>query len=113
MPTIKTDQLLRRIADGDLTARDALLARHRGRLRQMVALRLDRRVAARVDPSDVVQETLLEAAQSFLSTSTSGPCRFTRGSGRSAGRSSSRYTDARQRKTAVCRPGIAPDGPSR
>jgi RNA polymerase sigma-70 factor (ECF subfamily) len=35
--------------------------RPRPRLRQLVALRLDRRLAARVDPSDVVQETLAEA----------------------------------------------------
>jgi len=58
-----TDQLLRRVAQGDAVARDRLLARHRGRLREMVALRLDRRLLARVDPSDVVQETLAEAAQ--------------------------------------------------
>jgi RNA polymerase sigma-70 factor (ECF subfamily) len=30
---------------------------------QVIALRLDRRLAARVDPSDVVQEALLDAAQ--------------------------------------------------
>jgi RNA polymerase sigma-70 factor (ECF subfamily) len=40
----------------------ALLARHRERLRRMVAVRLDCRVAARVDPSDVVQEALADAA---------------------------------------------------
>jgi RNA polymerase sigma-70 factor (ECF subfamily) len=33
----------------------------RGRLRQAVALRLDPRIAGRVDPSDVVQEAALEA----------------------------------------------------
>src|SRR5262249_55578651 len=32
-------------------------------LRRMVAVRLDPRVAARLDPSDVVQEALLEAAR--------------------------------------------------
>ena len=37
--------------------------RHRARLRQMVAVRIDPRLAARVDPSDVVQEALAEAAQ--------------------------------------------------
>src|SRR6185369_2885618 len=40
-----------------------LLARHRSRLRQMVAVYLDRRLAARVDPSDVVQEALADAAR--------------------------------------------------
>ena len=58
-----TDELLRRTAQGDRQARHALLSRHRHRLKNMVALRLDRRLAARVDASDVVQEVLLEAAQ--------------------------------------------------
>src|SRR5205814_8150781 len=57
-----TDQLLDRAASGDGRARQELLARHRKRLRRMVALRLDRRLAARVDPSDVVQEALADAA---------------------------------------------------
>jgi RNA polymerase sigma-70 factor (ECF subfamily) len=56
-----TDELLRRTSGGDHAARGALLQRHRGRLKRMVALRLDRRLAARLDPSDVVQEVLAEA----------------------------------------------------
>jgi RNA polymerase sigma-70 factor (ECF subfamily) len=56
-----TDQLLDRARGGDGSARQQLLARHRGRLRAMVAARLDRRLAARLDPSDVVQEALAEA----------------------------------------------------
>jgi len=39
------------------------LVRHRKKLLTMVAARLDRGVAARLDPSDVVQEALAEAAQ--------------------------------------------------
>jgi RNA polymerase sigma-70 factor (ECF subfamily) len=58
-----TDILLKRASEGDTAAREALLMRHQHRLRQMVAFRLDRRLAARVDPSDVVQEALAEAAQ--------------------------------------------------
>ena len=58
-----TEQLLDRAGRGDATARQQLLARHRDRLRRMVALRLDRRLAARVDPSDIVQESLAEAHQ--------------------------------------------------
>jgi RNA polymerase sigma-70 factor, ECF subfamily len=58
-----TLELLDRAAEGDSSARAELLTRHRGRLRQMVAVHIDRRVAARVDPSDVVQEALLDAAQ--------------------------------------------------
>jgi RNA polymerase sigma-70 factor (ECF subfamily) len=58
-----TDQLLNQVARGDTNARDRLFDRHRRRLREMIALRLDRRLLARVDPSDVIQETLTEAAQ--------------------------------------------------
>jgi RNA polymerase sigma-70 factor (ECF subfamily) len=57
-----TDWLLERAAAGDDAARQRLLSRHRRRLKRMVAVRLDRRLAARVDPSDVVQEALAEAA---------------------------------------------------
>jgi RNA polymerase sigma-70 factor (ECF subfamily) len=53
--------LLRRAGGGDPAARDELLQRHRPRLRQLVALRLAPRLAARIDPSDVVQEALAEA----------------------------------------------------
>jgi RNA polymerase sigma-70 factor (ECF subfamily) len=58
---LDTEQLLGRIAAGDRAARGPLLARHRKRLRDMVAVRLDPRLRARVDPSDVVQESLAEA----------------------------------------------------
>jgi RNA polymerase sigma-70 factor (ECF subfamily) len=61
--TPDTEELLRRAGQGDHDARHLLLGRHRQRLTQMVAVRIDRRLAARVDPSDVVQEALLEAAQ--------------------------------------------------
>jgi RNA polymerase sigma-70 factor, ECF subfamily len=40
----------------------ALFARHREQLRRMVQLRLDRRLQARVDASDVLQEAFLEAS---------------------------------------------------
>ena len=62
MATTDTEHLLERAAGGDGTARDQLLERHRRRLRRMVAVRFDPRLAARADPSDVVQETLAEAA---------------------------------------------------
>jgi RNA polymerase sigma-70 factor (ECF subfamily) len=57
------EPLLRRAADGDQESWAALLNRHRERLRRMVAFRLDHRLAGRLDPSDVVQETFLEAWQ--------------------------------------------------
>jgi RNA polymerase sigma-70 factor (ECF subfamily) len=62
-----TEELLARAQDGDAAARQQLLVRHRDRLCRMVAARLDRRLAARVDPSDVVQEALAEAAQKLPS----------------------------------------------
>jgi RNA polymerase sigma-70 factor, ECF subfamily len=58
-----TDALLCHVAEGNDAALQELLARHRRRLRQMIGVRLDSRLARRVDASDVVQETLLEAAQ--------------------------------------------------
>jgi RNA polymerase sigma-70 factor (ECF subfamily) len=58
-----TEELLDRAGRGDDGARERLLARHRSRLRQMVAVRLDRRLAARLDPSDIVQEALADAAR--------------------------------------------------
>jgi RNA polymerase sigma-70 factor (ECF subfamily) len=54
-------QLIRRAADGDERALADLLASHRERLRRMVALRLDRRLRGRVDPSDVIQEAYIDA----------------------------------------------------
>jgi RNA polymerase sigma-70 factor (ECF subfamily) len=60
-PETDTERLLDAAARGDDQARGRLLDRHRDRLRRMVAVRLDRRLAARLDPSDVVQETLAEA----------------------------------------------------
>jgi len=65
MPVQKpdTDELLRRADAGDASAAGELLDRHRARLRQMVAVRIDPRLAARVDPSDVVQEALAEASR--------------------------------------------------
>jgi RNA polymerase sigma-70 factor (ECF subfamily) len=50
-------------AKGDDAAWGAVLAGHRERLRRMVALRMDRRLQGRVDPSDVIQEAYLEAAR--------------------------------------------------
>lgn len=56
-----TDLLLDDAGRGDAHARQHLLDRHRERLLKMVSVRLDPRLAARVDPSDVVQEALVHA----------------------------------------------------
>jgi len=57
----ETDQLLESLAAGDRQVWGDLLARHRTRLRSMVALRLDPRLQGRIDPSDVIQEAFLTA----------------------------------------------------
>jgi len=56
-----TEQLVQRASSGDSSAERQLMDRHRDRLKRMVAVHLDPRVKARVDPSDVVQETLIIA----------------------------------------------------
>ncbi len=61
--TPDTDHLVEQAGQGDIDARQALLARHRERLEHMVKLRMDPRLSARVDPSDVVQEAVTEAWQ--------------------------------------------------
>lgn len=56
-----TDHLLDLVAKGEPAAAATLLTRHKDRLRRMVHLRIDPRLSPRVDPSDVVQDTLAEA----------------------------------------------------
>src|SRR5688500_3684139 len=62
-PEPDTELLLDAAARGDADARGRLLERHRPKLKRMVAVRLARRLAARLDASDVVQETLADAAR--------------------------------------------------
>jgi RNA polymerase sigma-70 factor (ECF subfamily) len=57
----ETHELLRQARAGDRQAFERLFARYRDYLRQVVQLRLSPRLRPRVDPSDVVQETQLEA----------------------------------------------------
>jgi RNA polymerase sigma-70 factor (ECF subfamily) len=54
-------RLLEQARAGDHAALNELFAQHRTRLRRMVQLRLDRRLQARIDASDVIQEAYLEA----------------------------------------------------
>src|SRR4051812_15960435 len=60
-----TVELINKAARGDGQARHDLLVRHQSRLRQMVAVRMDRQLAARLDPSDVVQDALAEAQRTM------------------------------------------------
>jgi RNA polymerase sigma-70 factor (ECF subfamily) len=55
--------LLQRLCDGDREALAELFAYYQPRLRQMVRLRWDARLGQRVDPSDVLQDTYLDAAR--------------------------------------------------
>ena len=55
--------LIARARAGDREALNALLARHRGRLRRMVEMRLDTRLQARIDASDVLQEACVEVVE--------------------------------------------------
>jgi RNA polymerase sigma-70 factor (ECF subfamily) len=55
--------LIARAQAGDREALSALLARHRDRLHRMVEIRLDTRLQARLDASDVVQEAFVEVSE--------------------------------------------------
>jgi RNA polymerase sigma-70 factor (ECF subfamily) len=57
----ETVRLVELARTGDANALNAIFARHRERLRRMVELRLDRRLAGRVDASDVVQDGFVDA----------------------------------------------------
>jgi RNA polymerase sigma-70 factor (ECF subfamily) len=57
------DQVRRGDRSAARSAANRLLGQHRERLRRMVAVRIDDRLATRVDPSDVVQEVLMVASQ--------------------------------------------------
>ena len=56
-----TQNLLAIARQGDRAAVNRLLERHRVSLKKLIQLRLDRKIARRVDASDVVQDVLMEA----------------------------------------------------
>jgi RNA polymerase sigma-70 factor (ECF subfamily) len=56
-------RLVDQAAQGDDVAWERLMSEHRPRLRRMVALRMDRRLKGRIDPSDVIQESYIDAAR--------------------------------------------------
>jgi RNA polymerase sigma-70 factor, ECF subfamily len=58
-----TVDLIERARAGDADALNGIFTRHRERLRRMVAIRLDPRIQARVDASDVIQDAYLEVAE--------------------------------------------------
>jgi RNA polymerase sigma-70 factor (ECF subfamily) len=58
-----TGRLLERIATGDRDALEPLMAEHRKYLRRVVDARMEPKLRQKLDPSDVVQETLTVASQ--------------------------------------------------
>jgi RNA polymerase sigma-70 factor (ECF subfamily) len=58
----ETVHLIERARGGDREALKEIFTRYRGRLRHMVDMRLDTRLRARIDASDVIQEAFLEVA---------------------------------------------------
>jgi RNA polymerase sigma-70 factor (ECF subfamily) len=58
-------QIVRRARDGDHEALAALLQKYRGYLTLLARLYMRRRLQARFDPSDLAQETCLEAHRNF------------------------------------------------
>ena len=82
-PVCKLDDevLIDRAGEGDAAAFAELFGRYRKRLRQMVRLRLDRRLQGRVDASDVIQEAYLDVAKQLPATWTSARCRSSSGCG--------------------------------
>ena len=54
---------LKQAAGGDQASWERVVAQQQDRLRRMVAFRMDSRLQGRIDPSDVLQETMLEAWQ--------------------------------------------------
>ena len=59
----RTNYLSGRVLDKDQSTYRELLERYRQKLTRVISFRIDPRVSARVDPADIVQETLIEAHQ--------------------------------------------------
>lgn len=59
----QTQRLLNNAANGDASAINSLMERHRNALRRMVQLRMDQKLLRRVDVSDIVQDVLIEASR--------------------------------------------------
>ena len=58
-----TEELLRQAQAGDAEAVDLLFSRQRPKLRQMVGVWMDPQLSQRLDPSDIIQEALVDAHQ--------------------------------------------------
>lgn len=72
----ETRALLERVARNEVRALEELLVRHRAGLRDFVEFHLDPQLRARVDPSDVVQETQMELVRRMNDFLTQRPMPF-------------------------------------
>jgi RNA polymerase sigma-70 factor (ECF subfamily) len=61
--SLSTVRLIERARAGDRAAVNEIFVRHRDRLRRMVDMRLDSRLQARLDASDVIQEAYVDVAR--------------------------------------------------
>lgn len=57
----QTEVLIAQAKDGDNSAVNQLMDRHRNSIRQLIRMRLDHKIQKRIDVSDVVQDVLVEA----------------------------------------------------
>jgi RNA polymerase sigma-70 factor, ECF subfamily len=71
-----TQSLVSLAVGGDSLAWNELLTRHRSRLRRMIAVRMNPKLTARMDPSDVIQEVVAEAARQLPSYARRRPLPF-------------------------------------
>ena len=62
---MENDPLRVPIGEGAPAELGGMLDEHRDRLKRLVAFRMDRRLAQRVDASDVIQETFAEASRRY------------------------------------------------
>jgi RNA polymerase sigma-70 factor (ECF subfamily) len=69
-------ELVAQAAAGDAQALTQLFTRYRKQLKQMVRLRLNRRLQGRIDDSDILQEAYLEAARRLPEYLTNKPLPF-------------------------------------
>jgi|SRR4051794_31308784 RNA polymerase sigma-70 factor (ECF subfamily) len=60
---IETPQLVDQAVEGDSRAWERLMIENRAHLRPMAAIRLDRRLQGRIDPSDIIQEAFIDSAR--------------------------------------------------
>ena len=58
---LMSENLSQRAKAGDVDAVAILFESHRQRLRRMIEVRMDHRLAGRIDPSDILQETFIDA----------------------------------------------------